>query len=191
MRKLNMFTLAVVALTGFSAGSKGDSEAKPAASEGNEAPPAPVTGTTPMTKLSDGQIAGILGTVDDGEIEQARVALTKATNPEVRTFANHMVEEHTQSKQDAAKLGLTPAESPKAKELQQAGAKMLAQLNAADANNFDITYIDGQIEQHSQVLSLIKDQLLPAVNQPALREHLNKARGMVDQHLTHARQLKK
>jgi putative membrane protein len=188
---LNVFTLAVVAIGGVGACSKGATEPQPAASEGNEAPPVPATGTTPMTKLSDGQIAGILASVDDGEVEQARLAVTKATNPEVRTFANHMIEEHTKSKQDAAQLGLTPAESPKAKELQQAGAKMLSQLNAADANNFDITYVDGQIEQHSEVLTLIKDQLLPAVNQPALREHLNKARSMVDQHLTHARQLKK
>jgi predicted outer membrane protein len=74
----------------------------------------------------------------------------------MRDFASHMIEQHTTSKQAAAQLagqtGLKPADSPSAKELKQASDKTLAELNAADANNFDITYLDGQLEQHAAVL---------------------------------------
>ena len=175
--------------------SKGSSEPQPAASQGNEAPPIPATGSVPMTKLTDGQIAEILSTVDSGEIEQAQVAQQRATRPEVRDFASHMIEQHTASKQAGAQLAtqanLQPASSPKAEELQAASKKMLDNLSAADASNFDITYVDGQIEQHAAVLKLIQDQLAPAVNEPALRDQLTNARGMVQQHLDQARQLKK
>ncbi|HKU38395.1 MAG TPA: DUF4142 domain-containing protein, partial [Polyangiales bacterium] len=176
MRIFQVFLLLVVGFGVASGCSKGASEPTPGASQGNEAPPVPVTGTVSMDKLSDGQIATVLTTVDDGEIEQAQAALKRATNPEVRAFATHMVDQHTASKQAGAQLvsqtGLKPAESPKSKELQAAGAQHLERLNAADDANFDITYLSGQIDQHETVLKLIEDQLLPAVNEPALRDHL-------------------
>jgi putative membrane protein len=195
MRVLITFILLATATVAASACSKGASEPKPGASQGDEAPFVPATGTVPMTKLSDGQIAGVLTTVDDAEIEQAQLALDKASNPEVQAFAKHMVEQHTASKQAGTQLAsqtnIKPADSPKAQELKQTGAQMLTRLNAADANNFDITYLDGQIQEHSDVLKLIKDQLLPAVNEPALRDHLSQARDMVQQHLDRARQIQK
>lgn len=194
MRVLKLHLLVALALTASTACSKGASEPEPGASQGNEAPPVPATGTVPMTKLSDGQIAEILTTVDSGEIEQAQLALNKATDPEVRAFATHMVEQHTASKQAAAQLTsqtLRPAQSPKSKELQAAGVQTLERLNSADASNFDVSYIAAQIEQHADVLKLIEDQLLPAVNEPALRDYLGNARGMVQQHLDRARQIQK
>jgi predicted outer membrane protein len=79
--------------------------------------------------------------------------------------------------------GLQLAESPKAKELQVKGTQVLEELKAADAKNFDVTYLHGQVEQHGEVLSLIKDQLQPAVSDPTLRDHLANARAMVGEHL--------
>jgi putative membrane protein len=167
----------------------------PGASQGNEAPPVPATGTVPMTKLSDGQIAQIVATVDTGEIEQAQVALQKTNDTNVRAFATQMVDEHTAAKQAGAQLAsqssMTLAESPKATELQSKSQQMVEKLKQADATSFDKTYIDGQVEQHAAVLKMLDDQLLPAVTQPALRDHLNTARGMVQHHLEEARKLQK
>jgi len=182
-----------LALVGCSKGA--NSSEQPGASQGNESPPAPATGTGPQTKLSDGQIANIVTTVDTAEIDQAQVALKKATDPGVRAFATQMVDEHTASKQAGAQLasqaGLTAAESPKAVELKAKGEKMLEKLNETDAASFDATYTEGQIEQHAEVLKMLDDQLIPAVTLPALREQLTTARGMVQHHLDQARQLKK
>jgi len=193
MHVRNLSLLVVVGLAAVSGCSKGADEPQPGASQGNEVPPA--TGTVPMNKLTDGQIAQILTTVDEGEIEQAKLAQTKATDPEVRSFANHMIEQHTAAKQTGAQLAsqssLKPADSPKAQELKHASEQVIKDLNAADEKNFDITYMDAQIKQHSEVLTLIKDQLLPAVVEPGLRDHLTQARGMVQQHLDQAKQIKK
>jgi putative membrane protein len=196
MRVLSLSFGLVLSLLACSGCSKdGATQAEPGASQGNEAPAVPLTGTVPMTKLTDGQIAQILVAVDSGEIEQANLALSKSTNDGVRAYATHMVEQHTASKSKSANLasqsGLQLAESPKATELQAKGSKMLEQLNAADASNFDVTYVQSQVDQHSEVLALIDEQLQPAVNTPALRDHLASARTMVKEHLDAAKQLQK
>lgn len=195
MRMFRVCSLLLLA-TAIAAGSgcsKGSSEPQPGASQGNEAPAAPATGTVPQTKLTDGQISQILATVDSSEIEQAQVALKKTNNPDVRAYATHMVEQHTASKQAGAQLTsqttLEPAESPKAVELQTRSTRTLQELEAADAATFDQIYLQGQIQQHEEVLSMIDDQLLPAVNEPALRDHLTNARGAVQQHLEQARKI--
>jgi putative membrane protein len=146
-----------------------------------------------MNKLSDGQIAEVLATVDGAEIEQAQVALQKSTNTGVREFAQHMVDEHTASKQAGAELAsrnsLTLASSPKSTTVRATGGEMLGKMKAADVSTFDATYIQAQIDQHSEVLQMIDDQLLPAVVNPELRTFVSNARGMVERHLHQAQQL--
>lgn len=168
---------------------------QPGASQGNEEPPAPATGTTPQNKLTDGQILKVLSTVDEGEISQAQVALKKTNDQRIRDFANHMVEEHTASKQAGAQLAsrdsLTLAESPKSTALEASASQMLEQLNGAEGAAFDNAYVSGQIDQHGEVLTLIDQQLLPAVVNADLRDTLNTARGMVARHLEQAKGLKK
>jgi putative membrane protein len=196
MRTLNMSLVLMLGIGVWSGCSKdGAGEPQPAASEGSEAPPVPATGTVPMTKLTDGQIAQILAAVDEAEIEQAQLALEKSTDAGVRGYASHMIEQHTAAKETGARLasqsGLQLAESPKAKELQVKGSQMLEQLKAADAKNFDITYLHAQADQHAEVLALITDQLQPAVSDATLRDHLANARAMVTQHLDKAKELQK
>lgn len=199
MRMLNLCLSLLLALgLGVSSGCSKSGEAsepQPGASQGNEAPPAPATGTTPLTKLSDGQIAEILTTVDTGEIQQAKVALNKTSNADVRTFATQMVDEHTKAKEAGAQLvaqaSLTPAESPISTNLRANSDKVIERLNAADAASFDQTYISAQVDQHAEVLKLIDDQLLPGASETPLRDHLTTARGLVQRHLEHAQRLKK
>lgn len=196
MRVLKM-TLPLVLAVGVCSGCSKDGaeEPKPAASQGSEEPPVPATGTVPLTKLSDGQIAQILAAVDGAEIEQAQLALEKSKDADTRAFANHMIEQHTSAKNKgeslASQSGLKLADSPKAKELQANASKTLDELKAADEKNFDITYFHAQVEQHAQVLNLITDQLQPAVNDPGLRDYLGNARAMVEEHLNRAKQLQK
>lgn len=168
---------------------------QPGASQGNEEPPAPATGNTPQNKLSDGQILKVLSTVDEGEIAQAQVALKKTNDQRIRDFATHMVDEHTAATQAGAQLAsrdsLTLSDSPKSTALQASGDQMLEQLNAAEGATFDATYVNGQIDQHAEVLQLIDQQLLPAVVNAELRDSINNARGMVARHLDQAKALKK
>jgi putative membrane protein len=170
-------------------------EAQPGASQGNEAPPAPVTGSVPMNKLSDGQIAQILATVDTGEIEQAELVLKKSNSPGIRDYATHMIQQHTAAKASGEQLASTTTiklgASPIAINLEAASDNTVEKLEAAEGEAFDDIYLDAQVQQHTEALTMIDEQLLPAVNEPALRDQLTNARGMVAQHLEQARKLQK
>jgi putative membrane protein len=180
LSKLSCVTL--VAL-GLAAGgcSKGSSNEAPGASQGSEATPAESSG------LTDGQIAGILSTVDDGEIQQAQVALTKTNNTQVRNFADMMINEHQMSKQKTAQLlaqtKVNPAPSAPANKLKTNASEMLDKLNGADPNRFDQMYIEGQIEQHKQVLEMINDKLMPSAKDPMMQQQVSAAKSMVQHHL--------
>lgn len=177
--------------------------AEPALPETSETHPGPVAaGVDPVSPasdpamgkaadLSDEQIAKITETVDTGEIEQAKVAQTKAKSPSVKKFAKQMATHHGKSKKDGAKLAkqssLEPQESPVCDDLKRKGDDTLETLKSAERTEFDQKYIDAQVTQHEEVLNLIDRQLMPSAESPELKAQLEKTRTMVDGHLTEAK----
>jgi putative membrane protein len=143
--------------------------------------------------LSDGEIAKVTDVVNSGEIEQAQLAKTKAKNASVKKFAQQMITEHTKAKQDGAKLvkqeQLITQESAIATEVGNDGDAMLQSLRSAEPDSFDLVYINGQVDQHQKVLDMLDKQLIPAADAPDLKAQLEKARGMVERHLTEAREI--
>jgi len=189
MNTLKMASVLLVLGSAAAVGcSKSSSEAPAAAaSEGGEATPAP------SGALSDAQIAQVMATVDSGEIEQAKLAVSKATDARVRNFAQNMIDQHTQSKLEgqevASQNGIAPTSSSDALQLQNDAKNTLEQLKQADAPSFDQAYMRAQVKQHQEVLALITNKLLPEAKTPALTDLLTKARGMVQHHLDQARQI--
>jgi putative membrane protein len=143
--------------------------------------------------LSDGEIAKVTEVVNSGEIEQAQLAKTKAKNAKVKKFAQHMITEHTKAKQTGAKLvkqeQLITQDNAIATEVSNDGNAMLQSLRNAEPEGFDLVYINGQVDQHQKVLDMLDKQLIPAADDPELKAELEKARGMVERHLTEAREI--
>jgi putative membrane protein len=161
----------------------------PGASQGDE--PAPAPEEKRGADVNDHQIIGVLTTVDAGEIEQARVALTRAADPRVKQYAAHMVDQHTESTQRASTLAsqydLMPAASDMAKSVQDKASRTKSLLDETNENAFDVTYMKAQIQQHQEVLDMLKSQLLPAAHNEALGLQLRAASSMVLNHLNEAR----
>jgi putative membrane protein len=199
LRWLATMTLLAAASTNCS--SKGpDESSAPAASQGGEATPAEAAGptpehvaTTPPAALNDAEIAKITDTVDSAEIEQANVASSRASHASVKQFAEHMIAQHTASKQKGADLvhkkGVTPVASTVSGNLQRDTMQMIEKLKAADTTSFDATYIAGQIEEHQQVLQLLNSQLIPSATDADLKSLLIDARAMVEQHIAEAKSI--
>src|SRR6185312_5701866 len=65
--------------------------------------------------LSDKQIVQVLVTINQGEIDAAKLAKSRAQNADVKTFAEKMLDDHTQNKEATIKLAhknsLHPEES--------------------------------------------------------------------------------
>lgn len=70
---------------------------------------------------TDPQIVGIVQTANQIDMDQAKLALRKSSNPQVRDFANQMMSDHTNLEKSvndlAKKLGVTQQESDTSKPL--------------------------------------------------------------------------
>jgi putative membrane protein len=191
--KLSCVTLIALGLAAGGCSKGSESNDAPGASQGGEATPAEMSGSDKSAALTDGQIMQILATVDDGEIQQAQVALAKTSNPQVRSFADMMINQHTSDKQQgqalSAQTKADPAPSAQANKLQTKAAQMLEKLNGTEPSDFDKIYIQGQIDQHKEVLNMLNDKLMPAAKDPMLRQQLTAAQSMVQHHIDMAQQI--
>jgi putative membrane protein len=180
--------LTLIAMTGAGCSSSGADEPVAAATQGDEVTPA----ENQQRTLNEGQILQVLATVDTGETAQAQLAITRATSPEVRQFANHMIEQHTRSKEEGAQFaeqsGITLTSSKLSQTLDEKGAEQLQKLQKTADGEFDGDYMKAQVKQHQEVLNKLNDELIPSAS-PRTREQLETARGMVQHHLERAKQI--
>lgn len=169
---------------------QGSSSERPSANQlATDSAGAPVA----APRLSEAQVAMLTDLANSSEIEQGKVAQTKAKSPDVKKFAAMMVKHHTEAKNEQAKLykqlNLTPTQSQQATLLKEDGDKTLGSLRAADGNNFDIEYMNSQVDAHQKVLDSINQELLPAAADQRLVDSLNKMKATVEAHLNEARSL--
>ncbi len=122
-------------------------------------------GDTASPALSDGEIVAVIQAADHGEIDQAREAVKKAKNGRVKQFAQHMVTDHTaaESKLSAleTKASIQPKENAVTAQLKSSGAQIMGNLHASSGSDFDKAYIDAQVSEHTQVLDLLDNKLIP------------------------------
>jgi putative membrane protein len=152
---------------------------------------APAASVAPLT---EGQIARIADVANTAEIEQGKLAQTKAKNPRVRAFAAKMVKHHGQAKTEQARLlrelSITSAESATASALESDGEKALLSLKSASSGDFDAAYLDGQVTAHEKVLSTLDEQLLPSARSESVVSALRVARSAVAAHLDEAKAIR-
>lgn len=83
----------------------------------------PAADSPASPKLSEGQIAMVADLANTSEIEQGKLAQSKAKSESVKKFAAMMVKHHTEAKTEQAKLfkqlSLTPSQSQTATTLKQ------------------------------------------------------------------------
>lgn len=153
---------------------------------------APGVGTAPTKPtLTEGQIAMMTDLANTAEIEQGKLAQTKAKTASVKKFAAMMVRHHTEAKNEQAKLvkelNLAPAQSQEATALKNDAEKMLGSLRGASGASFDVTYIDGQVTEHQKVLDALDQQLIPSAKSEKVISALKKMRETVASHLAEAK----
>ncbi len=93
------------------------------------------------------------------EIESSKIALERATNPEIKTFAQQMIDDHTMAsaklKEAMAADGVDMSLAPAA--LEEKYTEKLEDLREADAKDFDEDYMDMQKAAHRKAVKLFKD----------------------------------
>jgi putative membrane protein len=144
-------------------------------------------------KVSDAQIAEIVVVANQVDITAGKLAESKATNPDVKAFAERMVTDHTAVNKSATdlvtKLHVTPEASPTSDSLKKGGADNVAALKKLSGAAFDKAYIDHEVPYHEQVLSALDKTLIPDASNAELKALLVKVRPAFEDHLEHAKKL--
>jgi putative membrane protein len=150
--------------------------------------PAPGSSTATQQSLGEPEVTFMkkAATSDMTEIETSKVALTKATRPDIKQFAQHMVDDHTklsaQMKQIADAKGVQlPSRDPSVD-------AMVSKLNGLSGAKFDQEYVKGQVAGHRDASKLFHAEAT-AVKDPSLKQAVAQATPIIDQHLQEAEQL--
>lgn len=140
------------------------------------------------SKLTDPQIAHIAYTAGAIDIAAARQALEKASNPDVKTFAEDMVRDHEAvNKQDLVKkLNVMPEDNDTSKALSKQAADKLAELGKLSGGDFDKAYVANEVAYHQAVNGALETQLIPAAGNAELKSLLETGLKIFQGHQQHA-----
>ena len=142
---------------------------------------------------TDPQIAAIVVTGNQVDIDAGKLAEAKAHSAQVREFAKLMVKDHTAVNQSAkelvTKLHVTPESNPTSESLKQGGEENLANLRKLKGSAFDKAYIDNEVAYHQAVLDAVDHTLIPNAQNAELKALLVKVRPTFVAHLEHAKTL--
>lgn len=138
---------------------------------------------------------------DAFEVLSSRIALTHATRPDLKMFAQMMIDDHTKSTSDLVAIGGISQASLDSK-MQPGGdgkfaandlldsdhANELNSLNSKSNADFDKTYIADQVKGHEDAIALLEDYAKNGDNAklkafaakilPTVRAHLAKAQAL-------------
>ena len=142
---------------------------------------------------TDPQIAAIVVTANQVDIDAGKLAESKSNSKDVKAFAQRMVTDHTGVNKSATelvtRLHVTPESSATSQSLQQGGDQNLANLKGLSGTAFDKAYIDHEVAYHQAVLDAVDNTLIPSAQNADLKALLVKVRPAFVAHLEHAKQL--
>jgi putative membrane protein len=152
-------------------------------------PPAP-TNTPP----SDAQIAAIILSANDADIQYAQLAKATSRNPAVLEYAAMTFEDHSglnsSARALAAKLGLAPVDGETSLDIRDDAETKREQLRQLSGTAFDSAYASIEFAYHQRIWDVIEQSLLPAVRSAELRALIVQAQPAISMHKTHAMSLR-
>jgi len=142
---------------------------------------------------TDPQIAAIVVTANQVDIDAGKLAVKKAHDKEVKAFGQQMITDHTgvnkQATQLVTRLKVKPEENDTSRSLKQGGDDNLAKLKKLKGAEFDRAYVDHEVAYHQAVIDALDKTLVPNAKNEELKALLVKVRPAFVAHLEHAKSL--
>jgi putative membrane protein len=158
--------------------------AAPALAKGNDA-----------SAPSDANIAAIAVAANQIDVDAGNQALTKTSNPEVKQFAQTMVQDHgaviKKATDLAGKLKLTPEDNDLSRKLKSDAQATADKMKGLSGTAFDKAYVANEVAYHQAVLDALDKVLIPDAKNAELKKLLEQVRPVIAQHLHHAESLDK
>ena len=141
-------------------------------------------------KLTDPQIAHIAYTAGVIDIAAAKQAQTRASNKDVKAFADDMVRDHEAVNKQALdlvkKLNVTPQDNDTSKALSKQAADKLAELGKLSGAAYDKAYVANEVAYHKTVNGALETQLIPSASNAELKGLLQTGLKIFQGHQQHA-----
>ncbi|HVV94824.1 MAG TPA: DUF4142 domain-containing protein [Hyphomicrobiales bacterium] len=142
---------------------------------------------------TDPQIAHIAYTAGTIDVANAKLALKKSKNKEIRAFATEMERDHTAVNKQALalveKLKVKPQDNPTSQALARGAKAERAKLARLKGGAFDKAYIDNEVAYHTTVDNALEATLIPAAQNAELKSLLETGLKIFQGHLEHAQML--
>ena len=142
-------------------------------------------------KPSDPQIAHIVVTANQIDIDAGKLAKSKSKRKDVQEFAQRMITDHTAVNKQAGalakKLGVKPEDNDTSKSLKKGATDNIANLKKLNDGAFDRAYVDHEVAYHQAVLDAIDKVLIPSAQNAELKDLIVKVRPAIATHLEHAK----
>jgi putative membrane protein len=142
---------------------------------------------------TDPQIAAIVVTANQVDIDAGKLAESKTKSKDVKAFAQRMVTDHSGVNEAATdlvhKLGVAPEDNPTSQSLKQGGDANFANLKTLRGAEFDRAYIEHEVTYHESVLDTLDKTLIPDAQNAEMKALLVKVRPAFVAHLAHAKHL--
>ena len=144
-------------------------------------------------KLTDPQIAHIAYTAGVIDIAAAKQAISKASNKDVKAFAQDMVRDHEAVNKQALdlvkKLKVTPEDNDTSKALSKQASEKLAELAKLKGADYDKAYVANEVAYHKTVNGALGTQLIPSASNAELKGLLQTGLKLFKEHEMHAEHL--
>ena len=127
------------------------------------------------------------GASDLYEIQSSQMALQRATRPEVRQYAQMLIQHHQMTTQQVMAAARAAGMSPPPPRLLPMQRQMIAQLQSA-GGDFDRVYISQQVPAHQMALGL-HSNYADNGDTPSLQAVARSAVPLVTQHLQQAQRM--
>lgn len=125
------------------------------------------------------------------EIESSKVALERSTNPDVKAFAQKMIDDHSAAAANMKAAAATAnVAGSVASILDDKHQKIINELKAEDAEDFDEEYVDEQEDAHRKAVKLFEKysedgedaslKTFAANTLPTLRAHKTEVKTLED-----------
>jgi putative membrane protein len=142
---------------------------------------------------TDPQIAAIVVTANQVDIDAGKLAARESHSKDVQDFAKLMITDHTGVNKSAValvtKLKVTPEDNATSQSLKAGGDENLKNLKTLKGAAFDKAYVDHEVAYHQQVIDAVDTVLIPNAQNAELKALLGSVRPAFVAHLEHAKKI--
>ena len=145
-------------------------------------------------KVTPANVVAVVLAANNTDISYARLVPARASNPEVKAFAQRMLTDHTLLNARIMDLssrdGIMAEDNAGSLDFRDHSARRRDILRELTGARFDSTYIANEILYHRELLDAISSVLIPATKSGELRDFVTSLRPAISAHLAHAEQIR-